>query len=68
LVGAKVVDVEDELVGEVFLAPPDHPSDTGADEAVLVPANIPLQLREQERSDVDGSSGGARNRNAERAN
>jgi hypothetical protein len=61
LVGAEVVDVEDEVVGEVLLAPPDHPSDAGVDEAVLVPADVdalhqrqpevPLQLRGQERRD-----------------
>jgi hypothetical protein len=35
LVGAEVVDVEDELLGEVLGATPDDPADTGVNEAVL---------------------------------
>lgn len=34
LVGAEVVDVEDELLGEVFWGTPDDPPDTGIYEAI----------------------------------
>lgn len=40
LVGAEVVDVEDELLGEVLGSPPDDPADTGVDEAVLVAGDV----------------------------
>ena len=35
LVGAQVVDVEDELLGEILGCAPDDPADTGVDEAIL---------------------------------
>lgn len=36
LLGAEVVDVEDEVLGEVLVGAPDDPANTGVDEAVLV--------------------------------
>jgi hypothetical protein len=61
LVGAEVVDVEDELVGQVLLVAPDAPADAGVDEAVLMAADVdaldpgetevPLQLRVEEGRD-----------------
>ena len=61
LVSAEVVDVEDELVGEVLLVAPYHPANAGIHEPVLVPAYVDafhqrqpevlLQLRVQERRD-----------------
>lgn len=36
LLGAEVVDVEDEVLGEVFVRTPDDPADAGVDEAVLL--------------------------------
>ena len=36
LIGAEVVNVEDELLGEVLGATPDDPADTGINEAVLL--------------------------------
>jgi hypothetical protein len=38
LVGAEVVDVEDEFLRKVFGVAPDDPADAGVDEAVLVTA------------------------------
>jgi hypothetical protein len=35
LLGAEIVDVEDEVLGEVFVRAPDDPADAGVDEAVL---------------------------------
>ena len=67
LVGAEVVDVEDEVLGQVLLAAPDAPADAGVDEAVLVAADVdalhprqpevPLQLRVQERRDEPAAGG-----------
>jgi hypothetical protein len=61
LVGAEVVDVEDEFLRQVLLAAPDAPADAGVDEAVLVAADVdaldqrqaevPLQVRVQEGRD-----------------
>jgi len=61
LVGAEVVDVEDELLRQVLLGPPDAPPDAGVDQAILVPTDVdalherqtevPLQFRVQERRD-----------------
>ena len=34
LIGAEVVDVEDEFFGEVFGGAPDDPADAGVDEAL----------------------------------
>lgn len=36
LLGAEVVDVEDEVLGEVLVGAPDDPANTGVDEAILV--------------------------------
>jgi hypothetical protein len=36
LLGAEVVDVEDEVLGEVLVRAPDDPANTGVDEAILV--------------------------------
>jgi hypothetical protein len=40
LVGSEVVDVEDELLGEVFGGSPDDPANTGVDEAVPISISI----------------------------
>jgi hypothetical protein len=40
LVGAEVVDVEDELLGEELGVAPDDPADAGVDEAVLVAGDV----------------------------
>lgn len=40
LIGAEVIDVEDELFGEVGLAPPDDPPNSGVDEPVFVSAHV----------------------------
>jgi hypothetical protein len=45
LVGAEVVDVEDEFLREVFGVAPDDPADAGVDEAVLVSVIISLRFR-----------------------
>lgn len=59
LIRSKIVDMEDELIRQIFLAPPDDPPDSGVDEAVLVSTDIdalhqrqpeiPFQVRVQER-------------------
>lgn len=67
LVGAEVVDVEDEFLGEELGVTPDDPADTGVDEAVLVAgdvdaddvgeAEIPFQLGDDERGDETAGGG-----------
>jgi len=36
LIGAKVIDVEDELLWQIFGAPPDYPPNTGIYKTVLL--------------------------------
>lgn len=51
LVCAKVVDVEDELFGEVFWGSPDYPSYSWVDEAVSVDVNtLSLKMSEENRT------------------
>lgn len=45
LVGTEVVDVEDELLGEVFGSTPDNPADSWVDESVPVAGPISKSLR-----------------------
>jgi hypothetical protein len=44
LAGAEVVDVEDEVLGEVFVGAPDDPADAGVDEAILQRAALLVVL------------------------
>lgn len=59
LVSSQIVDMEDELLREVFLAAPDDPSNTGIHQPILVAAHVdalhqwqpkvPHKLRVQKR-------------------
>lgn len=40
LIRPKIVNMEDELIRQIFLAPPDDPSDSGVDETVFVSTDI----------------------------
>ena len=67
LVGAEVVDVEDEFLGQVFGGAPDDPADAGVDKAVFVAgdvdrddlfqAEVPGELGDDEGGD-EASAGG----------
>lgn len=61
LIRSKIVDVEDEFLGQVFLGPPYHPPNSGVDQPIFVSAHIdalhqwqpevPFQFGVQKRRD-----------------